>query len=247
MKHPTEEELIVYHYRDSNDPQAVRDHLETCEVCRASYAGLERLLTTVDATPLPTLDESFKAELWRSLRPLLEDHPRLRGPGLLQRLGLLALPRWALAPVIAAIALAAFFAGHFWPRPPQADPSKLSLQIKASLKAEWQREFDSKLQLALAQVRAETALTVAERLDTASNGPAGILVSRKDFQDLWADFLQTYARNQMENRREIFALRKDLETVVMEAESKLEQTRQQVGNLAALAKPALADPRAVRP
>lgn len=245
MKHPSEEELILYHYRDCDDEQAVKEHLESCEACRASYQSLERLLSAVEATPVPQLAEDYTTELWRRLRPLLDERPRFTWRRPLQLLRLPTLPRWALAPGMVALVLAAFFLGQFWPRPSRIDSARLRAQIEASLTTELGRAFDAKLQSALDRVRSETAQIVAQQLESASAGRAATLVSRKNFNDAWADFLQSYARDRREDRREVFTLRRDLETVVIEAESKLEQTREQVGQLATLAQPGVLKPRSV--
>ena len=245
MKHPSEEELILCHYRDGHDWQAVKKHLESCEACRTSYEGLERLLSAVEPTPVPQLAEDYTAELWRRLRPLLDERPRFTWRRPFQLLRLPTLPRWALAPGLVALVLAAFFLGQFWPRASRLDSARLRAQIEASLQAELGRVFDAKLQSALDRLRSETAQAIAQQLESASAGRAAILVARKNFDDSWTDFLQSYARDRMEDRREVFALRRDLETVVVEAESKLEQTREQVGHLATLAQPGVLKPRSV--
>src|SRR5687768_7097752 len=194
MKHPSEEELILYHYRECADWQAMKEHLDLCEACRTSYESLERLLSAVEAAPVPQLAEDYRTELWRRLRPLLDEPPRFAWRRPLQLLRLPTLPRWALAPGMVALVLAAFVLGQFWPRTLRMDSASLRAQIEASLTTELGRAFDAKLQSAQDRVRSETTQIVAQHLESGSAGRAATLVSRKDFNDAWADFLQSYAR-----------------------------------------------------
>jgi len=139
--------------------------------------------------------------------------------------------------------LGAFWGGRVWSRPSPVDVQQMRASLEASLKAELQREFDAKLQAVLVQARGEAARAVAGQFQSGPGNHAATFVSQKDFEDAWADFVETYTRNRAQDRRELHALRKDLETVVVEADSKLELTRERIGHLAALTQPAAAMPR----
>jgi len=135
MKHPEEQELILYYYGEGEDRHVIASHLESCEACRTNYRALDRVLNAVDTLPMPDRAASYGAEVWRRVRPQLED----RGvgdpswwSGLLDSF---RLPRWALAGAVALLVLAAFLAGRFGGGPPELpglalSPRSLSLQSR---------------------------------------------------------------------------------------------------------------------
>ena len=53
MKHYTEEDLVLYYYRERDDALEIGAHLESCDECRARHAGLEQLLGGDAAAPVP--------------------------------------------------------------------------------------------------------------------------------------------------------------------------------------------------
>jgi hypothetical protein len=247
MKHATDEQLILHRYREGDDWQGVQEHLDGCSICRDRHEELVRLLAAVHPAPVPERDADYGRRVWLRLRPRLEKRPRFSWRWLLEPFQLPAWPRWAFAPAMAALVLAAFWVGRVWSRPSSVDVQQMRASLEASLKADLRREFDTKLQAVLVQARAETPRTVAEQLQSAPGNLAATFVSQQDFKDAWADFVQTYTRNRTQDRREMLALRKDLETVVVEADSRLELNREQIGQLAALARPVGLDSRQAIP
>jgi len=247
MKHVTDEQLVLQHYREGDDWQGVQEHLDSCSICRDRHEELVRLLAAVHAAPVPERDADYGRRVWQRLRPRLEERPRFSWRWLLEPFQLPAWPRWAFAPAMAGLVLAAFWVGRVWSRPSPMDAQQLHASLEASLKAGLQREFDTKLQAVLVQARGEAVRTVAEQFQSAPGNLAAAFVSQKDFKDAWADFVQTYKRNRLQDGREILALRKDLETLVVEADSRLELTREQIGQLTALARPAGFNPRPAIP
>jgi hypothetical protein len=243
MKHVTDEQLVLHRYREGDDWQGVQEHLDSCSICRDRHEELVRLLAAVHPAPVPERDADYGRRVWQRLRPRLERRPYLSWRWLFEPFQLPALPRWAFAPAMAGLVLAAFWVGGFSSRPSSVDVPQLRASLEASLKAELQHEFDTKLQAVLVQARGEAVRTIADQFQSAPGNLAAAFVSQKDFKDAWADFVQTYARNRAQDRRELLALRKDLETLVVEADSKLELTREQIGHLAALTQPAAAMPR----
>jgi len=119
VKHPSEEELILYHYAEPGGPprDALEQHLAGCEPCRARYGQLEAALAAADVVELPALREDFEAEVWRRLAPHLESAPResfwRRFSAGLRASRFLAPAGAALA--VAALVVGAFYAGRFWP------------------------------------------------------------------------------------------------------------------------------------
>ena len=243
MKHVTDEQLVLHHYREGDEWQVVQEHLDACSICRDRHEELVRLLAAVHPAPVPERDADYGRRVWQRLRPRLAERPRFSWRWVLEPFQLPALPRWAFAPAVAVMVLGAFWGGRVWSRPSPVDVQQMRASLEASLKAELQREFDAKLQAVLVQARGEAARAVAGQFQSGPGNHAATFVSQKDFEDAWADFVETYTRNRAQDRRELLALRKDLETVVVEADSKLELTRERIGHLAALTQPAAAMPR----
>ena len=114
MNHPSEEQLVHFHYGDAPDPVEVGEHLAVCESCRANYQALQRVLAALDTMPVPEREENYGAEVWRQLGP------RIARPARTCSLNLsrwFQWPRWAVTGALALLVLGAFLAGRFWPSP----------------------------------------------------------------------------------------------------------------------------------
>jgi len=121
VKHPSEEELLLYHYAEAGGPPraAVTEHMAVCEPCRTRYRILQAVLAAADVVEAPARSEDFEDEVWRRLVPRLE-----AGESLWQRFFAGSGGRRLWAPVGAVVAVAvlvvgAFLAGRFWPGRPQ--------------------------------------------------------------------------------------------------------------------------------
>jgi hypothetical protein len=110
MNHLTEEQLVLYYYGEGDGSPAVRAHLDACEACRAEYASLQRVLNVVDSAPVPERDPNYGAQVWS----------RLHGSGDRDRPGGLShwwpACHWAAAALVAALVVAAFLAGRYYPK-----------------------------------------------------------------------------------------------------------------------------------
>ena len=115
MNHLNEEQLILYHYGEASNRNAIAEHLDVCESCRASYQALQRVLAAVDTLPVPERSEHYGAEVWRQVRPQL---PRAAGPRESSFWRWFRWPRPAFAGALALLVFGAFLAGRFWPQPP---------------------------------------------------------------------------------------------------------------------------------
>src|SRR5512139_2187490 len=126
MGHPSEDDLVLYHYRESGRAAEIEAHLGACEACRSSYGTLARVLAVVRSAPIPEPDETFEARMWRRLEPRLE---QVRGP----RLAEIFQPwRLALAGSVAALVVAAFLVGRHYPLTPAAPvPSSAPVAVQA--------------------------------------------------------------------------------------------------------------------
>jgi hypothetical protein len=118
MNHLNDEQLILYYYGEETDVRAA-GHLDECDACRASYAGLQRVLNVVDSVPIPEVSAEYGTEVWNRIAPRLPKRSRFWLPG----------PFWHRAAAIAAFAglvVAAFLAGRYYPGAPVASTAALT-------------------------------------------------------------------------------------------------------------------------
>jgi hypothetical protein len=170
MKHPSEEQLILHHYREEADFSKLAEHLETCDACRASYQAIQRVLATVDSIPVPERTEQYGTEVWRQLRPQLANQEYAPRFGWLDAFRRSRLPRWALAGGLALAVLAAFLAGRFWQEKPGA-PSPAVAQAAQPLSVE------ARERVLLAEIGdhlERSQLALVELINSRTNGPVDI-------------------------------------------------------------------------
>jgi hypothetical protein len=110
MTHLSEEQLVLFHYGESDEADAVRAHLQECASCRLEYQQLTRLLAAVDTAPVPERTESYGAAVWERVRPRLVTEARRRPVVVFMR------RRWVAAVAVAASLILAFSLGRFLPR-----------------------------------------------------------------------------------------------------------------------------------
>ena len=120
MNHLTEEQLVLHYYGEAVDAQA-EAHLESCASCRGQYRGLERVLSSLDAAPVPERPLDYGAAVWRKLE--------CRLPGRRQ-IAWLGVRQWAMAGAMAALLLAAFLAGRLTHRPAAPSQAANSGQVR---------------------------------------------------------------------------------------------------------------------
>jgi hypothetical protein len=118
VKHPDDDDLILYVYGEAEKPEEIERSLAGSPELQARYETLQRVLAAVDAFPVPERPESYGARVWARLRPQLEAPARRPWwpwwPWWKTGLDL----RWALTGLAAALLLAVgFFAGRLWPGP----------------------------------------------------------------------------------------------------------------------------------
>ncbi len=109
MNHPTEEQFVFYYYGEGTE---IADHLGTCEQCRTSYQALQRVLNSVDSFPVPERAADYENRVWTAIEGRIEKRSWL-SRWLLSGFGR---PLFA-AGAVAALVVAAFFAGHTWQKP----------------------------------------------------------------------------------------------------------------------------------
>jgi hypothetical protein len=108
MKHLNEEDLVLHYYGEGTE--GVREHLQACEACRASFESLARVLGAMDKLAVPEPAEGYEDRVWNRFGPELKksqarwwrDVAAWLTPG-----------RLAAAAAMAALVAAAFLAGRF--------------------------------------------------------------------------------------------------------------------------------------
>lgn len=128
MRHLTEEEWIEFYYGESQDRAWIQEHLLSCAACSAMAQAMGQDLAQLRVTgDEPQQGHEYGERIWRGLRPSLAPYPRTEKA----RLGWNFQSGWnfrlglriaGAAAALAAIVLAAFYAGQRWEqkRTPQA-------------------------------------------------------------------------------------------------------------------------------
>lgn len=112
MMHINDDQLILYHYREADEADAIREHLESCAQCRTEYERLQKVLGAVDSAPMPERSDTYGNEVWNKLRPQLEAKPQP------ERVSVFPTRKVIWAVAVAASLLAAFFLGRYSPHEP---------------------------------------------------------------------------------------------------------------------------------
>jgi hypothetical protein len=115
MNHLTEEDLVLYRYEESPDPDAVARHLGTCADCRAHLATLDRLFAAMDAA-VPEPGPAYEREVWARIQDRLAAEPP--APWSLRRwLGgasSRSIGHWVVPQVALAACVTLMLAGIVW-------------------------------------------------------------------------------------------------------------------------------------
>jgi|SRR5579863_557109 len=199
MQHVTEEQLVHYRYGDVEeaDRRVIDEHLRACASCRESLGVLEGVLAAVDAVPVPERGERYSEEVWQRLAPRLAARPQApRTSGwaaIFRPAEWLRVRPWAVAGVMAALVVAAFLLGRFWPRPPaQVARSPQGAQTPAPAAVR-----DRILLVAVGDHLERSQMVLVELENARGTGPVDISAERDRAEDLVAAnrlYRQTAAR-----------------------------------------------------
>jgi hypothetical protein len=178
MTHLNEEQLVLFHYgeeayRQAVTRRAVTEHLAACAACRANYEGLQRVLTAAEALPVPERADGYGSVVWSRLRPRLDS-----APGKTKLSGWawwLAPQRWALAGVVAALLLIAFYVGQHWPRPGSGG------QLAQAIPAQARERI---LMVAVGEHLERSQMILVELTNMPSNGKVDISSEQRMAADL---------------------------------------------------------------
>ncbi|HET9480162.1 MAG TPA: hypothetical protein VFP98_00260 [Candidatus Polarisedimenticolia bacterium] len=116
--HLTEDDLVAYHYAESDDKAGDARHLMSCAACRSEYDALAQTLSIVSDAEIPDRSGDYGAQVWMRLEPKLagDADATAQGPAL-DRSSFFRPGRLAVAASLMVMLLAGFLAGRFWPRP----------------------------------------------------------------------------------------------------------------------------------
>jgi hypothetical protein len=108
--HPSEDELVLLFYGDTtkDDEARLTAHLDTCVTCQPVWQEITATLNAVDAAAVPEPPADFERVMWARVQRALEGtaapQPRWWAPRY-----------WMPAAALAAVFVAMFMIGRFWP------------------------------------------------------------------------------------------------------------------------------------
>ena len=216
MNHLTEEQLVLYYYGEGDGWPAVREHLDACEACRAEYASLQRVLNVVESVPVPERAPSYGEQVWNRLQPLRRRNGA-RG------LSWFPVPRWASAVLVAALIVAAFLAGRYYPKaqPPARGQIANAGQVRERI-----------LLVAVGEHLERSQTILLEVMNAHPGQPLDVASERQVAGDLVAEnrlYRQTAART---GDARVATVLDDLEPVLLEIAHEPDRlTAQEVENL----------------
>ncbi len=173
MKHLTEEQFILYHYREGKDLDDYARHLTECASCRAAYGDLTSVLDSLQRWPIPERSDQYGEQVWcriqHRLQPSAEAAPRFRL--------FWPVPRWAMAMSMLLLLAGAFFLGYYWPygKNEKSGPSLLTDSGQRILQVSLLEHLD----------RSQRVLQ--ELAHQRGNGSINILTEQDSIRDLLAE------------------------------------------------------------
>lgn len=106
MKHLTDEQLILYHYRDGEDVKQAEQHVASCAECQSRLDEIEDVLKLVAVPLVPERGPDYGTEVWNRIRAEL---PELHARGRWWD----AVPRWTWAGAAVALLIVVFLLGRY--------------------------------------------------------------------------------------------------------------------------------------
>src|SRR5438552_6352949 len=133
MKHLSDDQLALYHYRDGDDIEVAGWHLTSCAECQSRLAAIEEVLKLVVAPSIPARGPDYGLEVWNRIRAELPELP-IRGRWWLAK------PHWAWAGVAAALLVVVFLLGRYSSQRQSAIDVAGNAGVTTALPAEQVRE-----------------------------------------------------------------------------------------------------------
>jgi hypothetical protein len=158
VSHLREEELVLHHYGEAEEPAELRAHLEACAECRDELARVRRVLAAAEL-PVPEPAADYGARVWERLRFRLPRRRRL-------------VPRFAVAAALAASLVVAFLIGRHTATPPAGFSAPVRERI---------------LLVAVSDHLERSRVVLAELVHAPADGSADLSGERHSAQALAAD------------------------------------------------------------
>lgn len=177
MNHPSEQDLVLYFYKDAPNAGTLERHLAECGACAGEFAQLRATLSSIDY-PVPERATDYEAQLWSTLRPRLNE-AAIEAPKRSAWSAVLQPRRWAITGALAVVILGAFLAGRHWPeksRPPQVVVNKTP-----------GGGSDRVLMVAVGDHLDRTQMILVELINTRPEGEIDISAERDVAQSLVSD------------------------------------------------------------
>jgi hypothetical protein len=167
MNHLNEEQLVLFHYGETEEAGPIKEHLTACGECRQLYDELQQTFSAVEALPVPERGEGYGREVWARLQPQLEEQPQAGWTAWLQP------QHWALAATITAVLVVGILVGRFTsPGPNGRSPEQVRERI---------------LLVAVGDHLDSSQMVLVELVNATGNGTVDITSEREWAEDLIAD------------------------------------------------------------
>jgi len=169
MRHLTQDELVLFYYREKGgvDRRQGEEHLQACDLCRRELAGLTEALATIESLPIPERDENYGGEVWARIRPRLAEGTGRRWNFLFP------LRTWALAGSSAVVLVVAFWGGRFW--------QQLQTPAAAAISAPARERI---LMVAVGDHLDRAQMLLVEVMNQEAGGPVDVSQKKQLAQDL---------------------------------------------------------------
>jgi hypothetical protein len=165
MKHLSEEDLVLLYYDEPGVAQGSKTalvHLAECADCRVAAESLAQTLDSCNEWSPPATDAELGRSVWARLAPQLDSRPAAFGRRF-----------WLMAAAVAALVIAAFFAGRSTSRPVPAITAGLSESARERI-----------LSIALADHLDRAQLLLTEVANMNDSDSAEFAASRTRAKDL---------------------------------------------------------------
>jgi hypothetical protein len=225
MNHPSQEDWIAYLYGETapSAQETLRDHLAGCPECKAQFEQWRAVMTSLDGWKLP-----------RTSHP----QPAWEQPWL----------KWGLA---AALMLGLGLTLRWLPAPHAGATASLRAELLPALRSELRRDLGADLQAALnaAVNRPTNGLPQPLRQALDDTGAATLAAANAETRRLLDEVVQgwvaardsdrqatlaLYDRAEKQRQADLAWLRRDLETVAVFTDARLQNAQQEIGQLASL-------------
>jgi hypothetical protein len=208
-EHPDEEALVLLFYGDTtpDEERAMTAHLESCAACQPVWQQIRTTLAAVDAASTPEPPADFERVMWARVQKELDS------------IQVAATPWWSLkhllpAAGLAAVLLAMFAIGRYWPGAGASNPGQDQGQVvPASAKAS---QSERALLVAMDDHLERSELLLVELMNDPANDAVLLGFEQETADDLLSSgrlYRQTAAQT---GNVHLAAMLEDLEAVLVE-------------------------------